>query len=420
MSDILKAKELAYRILTLVEEKNLYANALMREKLNNIQNQYHSLITDIVYGVLRRRNTLDWYVSNFIRLNRLDMRLLNILRIGTYQLLYHSIPMPLVVNEAVEMAKNLVSRKAGGLVNAVLRKIATVDIKPTERSILYSHPSWLIDKWEREIGEEETKKLCERNNNPMSLSFRINILKTSIIDVENTLSKNGIAIERGKFSKNCLVLKEGNLDLILGLEEEGKIFIQAEPSMVVVEMLDPKPGMRILDGCSGVGGKTTYIGELMRNEGEILAVDRARVKLDLLRKMADKRGISIIKYIESPIENLRPEDIGYFDRVLLDVPCSGLGTLSRRPEIKWRLKPKDITKLAKIQKSILDNGSRFLKPDGILVYSACTISREETYDIIESFINNNRDFRIVEERQFLPHIDDVEGFYIAKLQKGYA
>ncbi len=420
MSDILEAKELAYRILLLVEEKGLYANAIMRERLNDVSNKYHPLITDIVYGVLRRKNTLDWYISNFVKIDRLDIKLLTILRIGTYQLLYHRISKPPVVNEAVEMGKMLISRKAGSLINAVLRKIATTEIRPTEKSIIYSHPAWLIDKWKRELGEEETLKLCERNNNPMPFSFRVNTLKASITEIEGILSKNGVTTERGRFSKSCLTLKEGNLDVILALEEEDKIFIQAEPSMVVVEMLDPKPGMRVLDGCSGIGGKTTYIAELMKNEGEIIAVDKSNTKLEFLEKIIKKREISIIRCIKSPIENLRIEDIGFFDRILLDVPCSGLGTLSRRPEIKWRLRPQDISELSKIQRSILNNGARFLKPNGILVYSACTISREETYDIIKSFISENKEFRIIEERQTLPHIDDVEGFYMAKIQRNYA
>ncbi|MGC8971721.1 MAG: 16S rRNA (cytosine(967)-C(5))-methyltransferase RsmB [bacterium] len=420
MNELIKAKELAYEILTLVERKNFYANVLLREKLTKFSSIYNPLITDIVYGVLRRKNTLDWYISNFVKIKMLDLKLLTILRMGIYQILYHGTPKPLIVNESVEMGKNLVSRKAGNLINAVLRKIATTDIKPTEKSLVYSHPNWLIDKWERELGEEETKSLCERNNSPMLLSFRVNTLKTDIDEVENILKGKGLIVTRGKFSKNCLILKEGDIGPIIALEEEGKIFIQSEPSMVVVELLDPKPKMRILDGCSGVGGKTTYIAELMSNNGEIIAVDKAKSKLESLRNIANKRDISIIECIESQIENLSPEYIGYFDRVLLDVPCSGLGTLSRRPEIKWRLKPKDIENLSKLQKRILESGAKFLKPGGILVYSACTISKEETYDIIKSFIDENKDYYLVEEKQFLPHIDDVEGFYIVKLQRGYA
>lgn len=420
MNDLIKAKKLAYKILMQVEKENLYANVLMREKLNKGTSPYNSLITDIVYGVLRRKNTLDWYISSFVKIERLDLKLLIILRIGTYQILYHSVPKPLVVNESVEMGKSLVSKKAGSLINAVLRKIVSTELKPTEKSLIYSHPNWLIDKWEKELGEEETKLLCERNNSPMPLSFRVNILKTDIDEVENSLKEKGLILARGKFSKNCIILKEGNIEPIIALEEEGKVFIQSEPSMVVVELLDPKPKMRALDGCSGVGGKTTYIAELMLNDGEVIAVDKAKNKLESLKSIANKRNISIIKCVESPIENLNPEYIGYFDRVLLDVPCSGLGTLSRRPEIKWRLNLKDIENLSRLQKRILECGARFLKPGGILIYSACTISKEETYDIIKSFIDKNKDYYLVEERQFLPHMDDVEGFYIAKIQRGYA
>lgn len=419
MNDLLKAKKLASEILILVEKENLYANVLMRERLTEGTSLYNPLITDIVYGVLRRKNTLDWYISNFVKIERLDLKLLTILRMGTYQILYHNTPKPLIVNEYVEIGKSLVSRKAGGLINAVLRRITTTDLKPREKSLIYSHPSWLIDKWERELGEE-AKLLCERNNNPMPLSFRVNILKTDIEEAENILKGKGLIVTRGKLSKNCVILKEGDIKPIIELEEEGKVFIQSEPSMVVVELLDPKPKMRVLDGCSGVGGKTTYIAELMSNDGEVIAVDKVKNKLESLKNIANKRGISIVRCIESPIEDLSPEYIGYFDRVLLDVPCSGLGTLSRRPEIKWRLKPRDIEDLSKLQKRILENGAKFLRPGGILIYSACTISKEETYDIIKSFIDKNKDYYLLEERQFLPHIDDVEGFYIAKLQRRYA
>ena len=420
MNKIVEAKRVAYEILLSVERRMAYANALMRERLSEIPSIYNPLITDVVYGVLRRKNTLDWYISNFVRIERLDLELLTILRIGTYQILYHSTPIPLVVNEAVEMGKILISRKASGLINAVLRRIATANLKPEEKSLVYSHPKWLIEKWERELGEEDARLLCERNNNPMPLSFRVNILKTDIETIEDALNKRGLNVARGRFSKNCLILKEGDINPIVTLEDEGKVFIQSEPSMVVVELLEVNPGLRVLDGCSGVGGKTTYIAELMSNIGEIIAVDKAKDKLKLLKDLAIKRDISIIRCIESPLEDLKPEEIGYFDRILLDVPCSGLGTLSRKPEIKWRLRIDDIGKLAEMQRKILNSGSKFLKPGGILVYSACTISREETYDIIKSFINENRDYFLIEERQFLPHIDDVEGFYIAKIRRGYA
>jgi len=420
MNKVIEAKKIAYEILLSVERKMSYANTLMRERLSEIPSIYNPLITDIVYGVLRRKNTLDWYISNFVKTERLDLGLLTILRIGAYQILYHSTPIPLVVNEAVEMGKILVSRKASRLINAVLRRIATTDLKPEEKTIVYSHPKWLIDKWEKELGEEDTRLLCERNNNPMPLSFRVNVLKTDIETIETALTKRGLTVTRGKFSRNCLILKEGEITPIVELEDEGKVFIQSEPSMVVVELLDLNPGLRVLDGCSGIGGKTTYIAELMSNIGEIIAVDKVKDKLKFLKALAIKRNISIIRSIESPVEDLKPEEIGYFDRILLDVPCSGLGTLSRKPEIKWRLRIDDISKLSEMQKKILNSGSKFLKPGGILIYSACTISREETYDIIKSFISENRDYFLIEERQFLPHIDDVEGFYIAKIRRGYA
>lgn len=422
MDELIKAKILAYRILKQVEEKRAFANVLLKEKLKDgdILESFHPLVTDIVYGILRRQNTIDWYISNFTKLERLTLEVLLLLRIGTYQILYHSTPIPLIVNETVEAGKRVISRKAGNLINAVLRKISESKLKPTEKELIYSHPLWLIDKWEKELGTEETRLLCERNNNPMPLSFRINRIKTNIEDVESYLSKEGVIVERGKFSQNCLILKEGEVRPISFLEEEGKIFIQSEPSMVVVDRLELESGMRVLDGCSGYGGKTVYIGEIMRNDGEIIAVDKVKNKLDTLKKIADKHSVSIIKTIHSPLEELSTERIGYVDRVLLDVPCSGLGTLSRRPEIKWRLKPNDILKLSSIQKKILEAGSRFLKPKGILVYSACTISRDETYDIIKSFIEENKEFELMEEIQFSPHKDNIEGFYIAKLRKNVA
>lgn len=422
MDEIIKAKLWAYNILKSVEEKKAFANVLLREKLKdkNAPPSLHPLITDIVYGVLRRQNTLDWYISNFSKIYRLTLEVLILLRIGTYQILYHSTPAPLIVNETVELGKRIISRKAGNLINAVLRRVSESNLKPSEKELIYSHPAWLIDKWEKELGVEETYLLCERNNKPMSLSFRVNTLKTDIEDIENFLLRNGINIERGRLSKNSLILKEGAVELLSSLEEEGKIFIQSEASMVVVEKLDLHSGMKVLDGCSGYGGKTIYIGELIGNNGEIIAIDKSKEKLDVLKKIADRHGVSIIKTIHSRLEDVTIEKTDYVDRILLDVPCSGLGTLSRRPEIKWRLKPGEISKLASAQRKILEAGSKFLKSGGILVYSACTISREETYDIIKSFLEKNREFDLIEEVQFLPHRDGVEGFYIAKLKKNVA
>ena len=418
MSEIFQAKLIAFNIIKAVETKRAFAHILLRNRLSSlVPLQVRSSVTELVYGTLRRQNTLDWYISMYVNMNRLPIELKIILRMATYQILYHNVPNPLIVNEAVEMAKKVVKGKAGALVNAVLRKIALSNIEPGKPSIIYSHPEWLIEKWERELGKEETILLCKRNNQPMFTSFRINTMKTSVEDIENSLKDRGIITERGRLSKNCLVLKEGDISPIVSLEEEGKVYIQSESSMAVVEMLDCKPGMKVLDGCSGYGGKTTYIAEIMKDRGSIIAVDKLASKLNILKNEAIKRRIHIINCIESPMEDLSLDNIGYVDRVILDVPCSGLGTLSRKPEIKWRVTPNSIEKITLVQKSILKAGERFVRPGGILVYSVCTISREETYDIIKSFLEENKDFVLIEERQILPYIDNTEGFYMAKLER---
>jgi len=417
MNNILEAKLAAFDIIKAVEKRRAFAHILLRSRLSSFPLEIHSSITEFVYGTLRFQNTIDWYISNYVDIDKLPLEIKIILRMATYQLLYHRVLKPLVVNEAVEMAKILTSKKAAGLVNAVLRRIAITSLQPNELSIIYSHPDWLIEKWKKELGEEEAILLCKRNNQPMPTSFRINQLKTTIEEVEGTLNEKGVRIERGNLSRSCLILKEGDIKPVISLEEEGKVYIQSESSMLVVEIMDCKPGMKVLDGCAGYGGKTTYIAELMRNKGTIIAVDRLANKLNILKNEALKRGISIINCIESPIEDLPLSFIGEADRVLLDVPCSGLGTLSRKPEIKWRVTPSSIGKLISIQKNILKRGRNFVKPGGILVYSACTISRDETYDIIKSFLEENRDFILIEERQILPHVNDTEGFYMAKLKR---
>ena len=417
MNNILEAKLAAFDIIKAVEKRRAFAHILLRSRLSSFPLEIHSSITEFVYGTLRFQNTIDWYISNYVDIDKLPLEIKIILRMATYQLLYHRVLKPLVVNEAVEMAKILTSKKSAGLVNAVLRRIAITSLQPNELSIIYSHPDWLIEKWKKELGEEEAILLCKRNNQPMPTSFRINQLKTTIEEVEGTLNEKGVRIERGNLSRNCLILKEGDIKPVISLEEEGKVYIQSESSMLVVEIMDCKPGMKVLDGCAGYGGKTTYIAELMRNKGTIIAVDRLANKLNILKNEALKRGISIISCIESPIEDLPLSFIGEADRVLLDVPCSGLGTLSRKPEIKWRVTPSSIGKLISIQKNILKRGRNFVKPGGILVYSACTISRDETYDIIKSFLEENRDFILIEERQILPHVNDTEGFYMAKLKR---
>ncbi len=354
-----------------------------------------------------------------------------------------SVPDSAAVNESVKLAKKHGNKGSIGFVNGILRNISknkeelkTVDVKDNiERlSISYSHPKWLVEMWENEYGIQFTEEMLKANNKKPELNIRVNTLKTNKLDLMNSLSEKGFILKEGKLSNDSIIIE--NPFKISQIEEfiNGHFTIQDESSSLVAQVMDPKPGSKVIDVCSAPGGKSTHIAEKMENKGEIISRDIYEHKVNLIDQTARRLGIDIIKTDIFDALELDNSLIDYADYVLVDAPCSGLGLIRRKPEIKKNKVEDDIISLADIQLNILEISKEYLKAGGILIYSTCTLSKRENIDIVKAFLKRNPNFNLVNIENTIseagniptlkdgylhlyPHIHGTDGFFIAKLEK---
>ncbi|TCO78981.1 16S rRNA (cytosine(967)-C(5))-methyltransferase RsmB [Marinisporobacter balticus] len=441
----INARKCAYHILIDIEENNAYSNIAMNRQLKgkSVESVDRRLITELVYGVLENKIYLDFMIGKLskIKMKKIDPKVLNILRMGLYQLIYlDKIPSFAAVNESVKLVKKI-DFKASGFVNGILRnfirdreniKVPTLsENQVMHLCITYSHPKWMVESWLKEFGQDFTIALLKANNETPKLSVRMNTLKTTKKELVEKLIRQGIDVFEDTYVEEAIHI--GNLKNIAEMEiyKEGFFQIQDESSMLVAHVLDPKPGEFVIDVCAAPGGKTTHIAQLMKNKGKILARDIYEHKLKLINDNAKRLGIEIIK---TEVFNAKETDenlYGQADKVLVDAPCSGLGIIRRKPELKYNKKPEDTKQLAKLQLDILNNASNYVKKDGILVYSTCTIESQENIDVIKKFINSHEDFEIRDINDYLPinfrgeqkilqlypNIHGTDGFFICKLKK---
>ena len=422
-------RSLAVDILNRIDEAGLFAEPLLDQalsgsRLTNIHDRH--LLTEIVYGTLRKRGRIDGIIARFYKGDMAGMEtgVKNILRTAVYQLLFTDrIPPFAIVNEAVKIAK-ISHQASSGLVNAILRNIIRrpesipdpdFSKNPAAHiSQVHSHPLWLVERWLKQFGPEETLAICRANNDIPPLSVRINRLKTTREPVMADLGQSVFETRKTTFSPDGLILSGGAVPLRETPNyREGHLQIQDEASQLITCLVDPKPGMTVLDACAGAGIKTSHLAERMQNRGRILALDRSGQKLKALRANMKRLGITIvetsIKDVSDDSDDALPGD---FDRVLVDVPCSGLGTLRRNPEIKWRIRPTDIDDFSSLQKKLLDQAARCLKRGGILVYSTCTITPEENEAVIWDFLSRSGDFHLENPPDFVPaSMVTEEGFF---------
>ncbi len=420
---------MAVDILNRVTVTDAYAEPLLDACLSahylpNVHDR--RLLTELVYGVLRMRGHLDWLIAEFYRgrLASIHPVVLNIIRTGLYQLIYtQRIPLFAVVDEAVKLAKGLEPQSAS-LVNAILRtylrKRDTLIYPSPEAdpvahiATVHSHPPWLVKEWLKSLGQEETLTLCRANNEVPPVFLRVNRLKATPEEVLAELEKEGIAAEKTVFSPDGLRLSSRGSSLrTTASYQKGHLLVQDEASQLIAPLLAPRPGEQVLDICSGTGGKTAHLAALMENRGKILALDIKGKKLASLRELMERLGIAIVETREADATAGPGRALaGRFDRVLVDAPCSGLGTLRRNPEIKWRLKAREIKEFAGLQKAILHNAAACLKEGGTLVYSVCTVLPEENEAVVADFLKRHQDFHPIPPP---PAIDrrliDEEGFF---------
>lgn len=381
----MKVRSLAFEILRKVH-RGRFAQDLL-EETPDLPVRDRALLTQLVYGTIRYQGALDKIIPpNTPLVNRI------ILRLAGYQLFFLTrIPKYAIVNESVELARQYGGSKS--FINAILRKWCNSAPVINDR---YNHPNWLVKRWIRLFGKEETERLCEFNNQIAPLVVRINTLKAIPSEAFKQFEKTGHPLG--------FVLKDRRqIDFSKG-------FFQAQDisSMYIADLLDVKPGMQVLDLCASPGGKTCHIAQLMDNKGEIIAVDTSREKIELIEENCDRLGITIVKTIAGDGRKL---DLGRFDRILVDAPCSNTGVLRRRIEARWRLRPSDFQRLARLQLELLENAARQLKPGGKLVYSTCSIDKSENEEVVEKFLSRNKDFRLVDALKKFPPADNMDGVF---------
>lgn len=432
---------LAVSILNKVERTDAYLEKLLDNEMRNseLSGPDKALLYEIVHGVVRWGGRLDWVLNGFYKgqFSKAIPNLKNGLRVALYQILFlDRVPDYAAVNEAVEFVKKLQGQRPADLTNAILRNIIRsknairypdpeADL-PGYLTAYYSHPLWMVKRYLKRFGRGQTEKLLTANNEKPYLTLKINALKTNPEEFKNLLNSVNLKFNQGKYLPEFFQLQ--NLTNITAWEYfiKGYFNIQDESAGLACRLLDVSSGMRVLDLCAAPGGKTAYIAGLMQDKGVIAAIDRFDSRLKIFRSNIERLGITCVKTIESDAMDYSSEQ---FDRVLSDVPCSGTGTLSKKPDIKWKRDLLDIKNMTEIQFKLLEKASTLVKKNGILVYSTCSIEPEENFEIVARFLKGHTNFilknaaeefpkELVDENgciQTLPHVHQMDGAFAAKL-----
>lgn len=444
-----KAREASLKILYNVYSKGAYSNIALNKhfKGTDLSVQDRAFATELVYGVIKWQLTLDYIIERFsnIKLKRISPWILNILRLGVYQLIYtDKVPISAACNESVNLSKRYGHKSSSGYVNAVLRNVAAnrnnIEYPDPDKdyilylSVKYSHPIWLVRYWSSLYGKSFTEEMLKSNNSIPELTIRVNSLKISNDELASELKQEGLKTSKGKYMDDALILN-GTVSIAdLEAYKKGYFVVQDESSMLAVKVLDPKPGEVIADPCSAPGGKSTYIAQLTFDAANVIARDIHPHKIKLVNDIAGLLGLNSIHAEVFDSVNIDERLIDKADRVIVDAPCSGLGIIRRKADIKWTRKPEDIKALNELQYKILDNSARYVKRGGVLLYSTCTIFEDENQGIVEKFLHMHPEFKVDDITdllpkslnsaitkqgyvQLFPHIHNIDGFFIARLKK---
>lgn len=446
------ARRIALSVLGSLSDSNVTLDGLLTqafEKRPPLIQCDRALATELVLGVLRWRGRLDWVIQHLSKtpVHKMDPQVLDIVRLGLYQILFLSrIPVSAAVNDSVELAKEKAPSWVVRFVNAVLRSAAgrakeiplpaDADDPVAAIAIGESHPDWMVKRWVKRMDIEETRRLCKANNQIPPVTVRVNTLKLSRERLLRSLTGHVKKIARTRFSPDGLALR--GLKRAIGEMppfQEGWFQVQDEAAQLISYLLGPRPGETILDACAGFGGKTGHVAQLMKDSGVIKAMDHQAWKLQSLKASMTRLGISDVTTWHHDLCEPIVEDLaGMFDRILLDAPCSGLGVLRRRPDIKWKKREEDLTRLQRKQRHFLAALAPWVKRGGCLVYCVCSLEPEEGEWVVEDFLKSHTDFVIdcsstglagIDERlvdgsgifRSLPHKHDMDGFFAVRLKK---
>ena len=413
--DLKNPRHLAVTIVERVFSSNSYADILLNSHFQSdpLSPRNRALVTEIVYGTLRWLVRLDWilektYHSDWVRVPATVKR---ILEVALYQILFlDRVPPYAAVNEAVEMTKLEKGLEWSGRVNAILRSIISNPKRHSmpsfqkdparSISIQWSHPLWIVRKWINSIGLERTVSLCKANNEKPGISIRANRMKTNRKMLKETLEKNGFHCEPSSLAEEFLILEKGGELFNSDIFYSGNFVVQDVSAGLVAKLVDPKPGNKILDIAAAPGGKTTHLAELGNDRAMVFAVDINKSRI--LKIIENKSRLGLKSIFPVVADGRMLPFSSSFDRVLVDVPCSGFGVLRKRAELRWLRKQEQITQLIGLQSELINTASRFVRKDGILVYSTCTLLDEENEGIVESFIASHPEFYIDDASQFVP------------------
>ncbi len=412
-------------VLRRVFEDGAYADRALNGEAKRLDARDRALAMRLLYGTVQRKATLDYLIERLADRppEQLDARLLAALRLGLYELLYlGGAPDHAVVADGVELAKGG-ARGGHGLVNAVLRRgaregpgllAALSDETPEQAAIKHSHPEWIARLWWEELGASDARALMAYDNEPGEVALRANTLLTDAATLAGELP---VVTHVDSALPEALVL-EGPFDAHDSPAwRAGAFLAQSRAAMHVSRALDPRSGERVLDLCAAPGGKSTHLAALMGGEGEVVAVERNARRAGMLTRTAQRLHVPNIRVEVADAARKRPEG-AVFDRVLVDPPCSGLGTLQVRADLRWRVTEENVREMTSIQASILAAGAAAVRPGGVLVYSTCTISPTENELQIAAFLDAHPDFSRDDFMMTLPHRDHTAGFFIARLQRG--
>lgn len=425
-----KPREIALKTIYKINQEQAYSNLALDEEIKQnrkiLNEKDIGLISEITYGVTTWKLTLDTIIKKHskIKLKKISPWIINILRMGIYQIIFlDKIPKSAAVNESVNLAKRYGHTSSSNFVNAILRKVEKQDYEElfqiendVERiSKTTSMPEWIVKKLIEDNGLEKTKEICESSNLHPKVTIRINKLKNTKQELENSLKEKNIEFQETEYEDFLILERVKNLEN-MELFKEGKFTIQDISAGLTAKVLEPKENENVLDACSAPGGKTTYMAELMNNKGNIEAWDIHEHRTKLVMENAKRLGINIITTNTKDATKCYKELNGEFDKILLDVPCLGIGVIKRKPDIKWQRKEEDIEEITKIQEKILENCSKYLKSGGELVYSTCSILKDENENLVNEFLKNNSQFTKKYEKTIFTD-KKQDGFFICKLHK---
>lgn len=440
-------REIAAQAMMEIMEEGAYNNMALRRLLRQngaMPPKDRAMVTEIVNGTLRNLYYIDHVINQFSKTKTEKMKpwILAVMRTAVYQMYFMKVPDSAACNEGVKLVAERGLEALKGFVNGVLRTVGREKENialpqkgtPEFLHIQYSHPLWLIKMWTAYFSYEETENLCRANNCPPDVTIRVNTLKTKKESLRKELEKLGTTVTDGRLVSSALHLKKTADIGRLKSFSEGLFHVQDESSQLAIEIMAPKKGEKILDLCAAPGGKSFTIGEKMENEGRLVCGDIYEHKIELITQGAQRLGITMIEPIQQDATEFNENYADAFDRVLVDAPCSGLGLMGKKPDIRLKKNGDEIDQLVPIQRQILENGARYVKQGGTLIYSTCTLCKKENEKNVEWFLSSHPEFITEDITEFLPktlwqetaekgyitllpHKSNTDGFFIAKMKR---